>query len=333
MTTPTSIRNVKIKDNLITTGSSSTGSTPIVYTYTSNMSLGADAVIYGNTFSGCFGNGISSTNLISITSGSSIITNNNFIRGVGSPIAVYIAATSATDQTITNNLFDQTTVDGTIDVLTSGLSDGSIFHSNKNQVIYIPIQLGTGTYTDPSNIRYYTTANSSVANNLIYFESSIFTTASQYAVVNYILNDILPSGIRVAEMKIGLTAVVGAAAVLSATPSDNQFNMGITSVNNASANYTAGVNSLLDVKAQIALTDGGDLPVDFGLDTTYDIHGNITAMQAATQYITLSFANDERFRNTKDRMLGFSFIHYMKLLTAGNGIVFRFSPILAKCIW
>lgn len=333
MTTPTSFRSVKIKDNLIDIGSSSTN-----YFYSSCMSLGADALVTGNTFSGCVGNGVGSTNLTVITDGSSLISNNAFIRGVGSPINSYINVTSVNDQVITDNLFDQTTIDGTPshDILVTGLSTGSVYHSNKNQTIYIPIQLATGAGTDPSGGRYFqdNVTDAYSDNGTIYVERASFGTNFTVFTDHKDLNSILPPGIRLHELKIGILApFLGAGSVISATPSDNQFILTASSVDNVSTNYATGPNSILDVKYEFDLTSGGDFPPDFTVSTTYDVHGNFTAMRTATQYITLTL-NDERFRNTKDRMLFLSADQFITLSNAtGGGVLFRISPILAKCIW
>lgn len=133
MTISSSLNNVKINRNTIDVGHSSNGTSPTTYTYDpALMSIFADAVIFGNTLSGCVGNGDSITNLINIVSGSCIITGNTFIRG-SSTIAAYVNNAGTNDQIVTNNIFDQTTVDGASTLLVTGLNSASIFEKNLNQ--------------------------------------------------------------------------------------------------------------------------------------------------------------------------------------------------------
>jgi hypothetical protein len=226
---------------------------------------------------------------------------------------------------IKDNIFDQSTVNGSSDVLVVGISSASSFYSNKNQIIYIPVQLGMGTYTDPTIGVIYANAYSNALNNILYFRSAVFGTTNQILTIHVNLNDSLPEGARVDEINFGLYCI-NAAATLNASAGLNQVFIRIATVDNVSANYTAGTSSIIDAK--VAYTTGTPT---VKIDTTYNVYTNFAALQANTEYITIPI-NDERYRNTKDRMLTLELVHTMSLTVAGS-VTFYFSPILAKCIW
>lgn len=131
MSVASSLASVKIQDNIIDDGYFYNGTSNTNYTYSSCIALGSSAVVSGNTVSGCVGGSTVSTNLVTVTAGSSIICHNTFIRG-GSSVNRYILVTSTNDVIITNNIFDQTTTDGAASTLVSGYTGGSVVTNNLN---------------------------------------------------------------------------------------------------------------------------------------------------------------------------------------------------------
>ncbi len=327
MTLSTSVRNINIKNNSIDIGFSSTGSMPANYTYASNLSLGGDAVVAGNMFKGCIGNGSGSTNLMTVSSGTSTITNNNFIRGAGSPVATYIAITSASDQIIKDNIFDQSTVDGTTDVLVTGLSSGSIYHSNKNQIIYIPISAAGGTFTsDIINGNVSADAGASVVTTGFNYLSVFFDNVSPRSFyVNFDLNSCMPDSTKLLTAKIGIFNInIGAGTLTSGA-----FVIQIATDNVVPANFTTGVNSILDVK-----NNGSSLLDSFS--DSLDLFANYAAVQANTLYLTAnsSDASDSNnFINTKDKCMTVQVYIANDINTLGAGQAWKISPLVLKCIW
>lgn len=315
MTLETSFANIRIKNNSIDKSST--------YAYDKHVDIYGSAIIDGNSFIAP----VAYANMLSINNCSCRITNNKFIRG-STTISSYISATGTNDQIITNNIFDRSTIDGTTDgyTIVTGLSANSIYHSNKNQVIYVPIQLGMGTGTDFVTGDGYKSADIIVINQGFYLKINLLRTNAQTYIENINLNAALPDGVRIDEMKMGIY-VEPTSDTLAAS---NTITFYITSMDNVSANYTTGTNSILDAKASFLVS--GDLP-DFTVETDYSVNSNFAAMQASTQYITISVNNDERFRNTKDRMLTFEIAYNMQLATAPSSLKTYLSPILARCIW
>jgi hypothetical protein len=133
MSISTSLNSIKIKNNIIDVGYSSNGS-QVIYTYDPALiEVGGDAIIFGNTLSGCIGNGNAGTNLINIISGSCLITNNTFVRGISS-INSYVNNAGSNDQIVSHNIFDHPTINGSSTNLCLNLTTTSLFNENLNQV-------------------------------------------------------------------------------------------------------------------------------------------------------------------------------------------------------
>lgn len=325
MALSTSFRSIKIKDNLIDLGYSSTGTVAANYTYTSNMTLGGDAIVSGNTFTGTIGNGVGATNLTSISSGSSIVTDNNFIRGTGSPITYYINVTSASDQIIKNNIFDQSTVDGTIETLVATLSTRSIYHSNKNQISYASIPMDAGGFnTDLAGGNMV--SNSSVTVSITGTFQSVFvnSTALRQYYRSFDLNHVLPDSVRVLAAKAGIYNVD-----LGSTLTSGSYAMSLDVFNIVAANFTAGTNSILDSK------NNSGLYIET-ISNSLDLFANYAAVQASTQYLTIdtSLGNDpDNFISGKDKCMSLVIALVNDINSLGAGQDWVLSPLVIKFVW
>jgi len=326
MALATSVRNVKIRNNTIDLGFSSTGSAVANYTYDSNMSLGADAIINENTFSGTIGNALGATNLTSISSGSSIITNNNFIRGTGSSITSYIAITSTTDQIIKDNIFDQSTTNGTVENLVSGLSARSIYQSNKNQISYATIAISSGLFTsDTTAGDIANDASGSITAQFSHLSVYINTLVARTFYTTLNLNNALPQAVRILSTKAGIYNInIGSAALTSGS-----YSLTLQVQDVVTANYVTGTNSILDSKNNEPI-------VPENISTSIDLATNIAALQAATQYLTLDTStgsDPDNFINYKDKCITLFVYMTNDLSVLGGGMDYVLSPIVIKYIW
>ena len=208
MTINSSIGNVIIEDNTFDygfftpDGTSQTSFT--LYSYTNCLTTNSDAKIQGNTFSGITSSGFGSHLVVNVSnsvSGSQTITNNNFIRG-SIPIAAYVdMSTAINDAIITQNIFDQSTVDGSIETLvktptltTSSLIPNISYYANKNQISYLPIQKfpylienSTAPTPNPANYARYSTSNSgnSYSDSIGSFTGSLSVYGNEGIAVKY----------------------------------------------------------------------------------------------------------------------------------------------------
>lgn len=133
MTLPSNFANVIIDGNTIDHNST--------FSYSNLLNTSADCRITNNYFSG-IQNSTSNTWILNLNSGTCNIQNNTFLRG-SSSITNYIKSDGYADQIIIGNIFDGYTSDGSNTDLITNLSVSSIYTSNKNQVGYAIIPLGT----------------------------------------------------------------------------------------------------------------------------------------------------------------------------------------------
>ncbi len=131
--------NIIIKNNSIDQGKYSDGTNPFTYNYAHSVFVFGSAIIEGNDFL----NPAANANMLRLGSDAGcLIKNNRFVRN-NTTINSYILQDSPANQThsITDNIFDSTTTNGTNEVLVYGLAVGSLYTRNKNQTgfIYIPI--------------------------------------------------------------------------------------------------------------------------------------------------------------------------------------------------
>lgn len=330
MSLSTSFRNIKITNNSIDLGFSSTGSIAANYTYDSNLTLGGDAIITNNTFMGSIGNGDATTNLMSIIDGSSIISNNNFIRGTGSPVNTYVNVTSSTDQIIKDNIFDQSTVDGTSDILVSGLSANSTYSHNKNQIIYIPISMGGGSFsTDLINANVaIDTSSSAVTTGFNYLRVFFNNVAARTFFINFNLNASLPDSVKILSVKAGIFNFrVGVGTLTSGT-----FTLQMQADNVVPANYSTGTGSILDA---FNYSNVGVLDTVFAPDL--DLFANYATLQLGALYVTADVVADagdpNNFINTKDKCISIQVYITNDINVLGSGQSWLISPLVVKCMW
>lgn len=140
MTVPTTFSNILIEGNTIDTGSTAT-SPVTVFTYNVLVSTGSDCRVFNNYFSGITNSSPPTFSMIIADNASCNIQGNTFVRG-SSAIDKYIKVIGIDDQIITGNIFDGYTTDGS-SLTNVSVPANTIYHSNKNQVGYSIIPLGT----------------------------------------------------------------------------------------------------------------------------------------------------------------------------------------------
>jgi hypothetical protein len=331
MTLETTLTNIFIEGNVIDQGVSSNGS-PITYNYTNRAQISGSSNISGNTFA----NPTASENMLDITAGSCIITNNKFIRA-STTISSYINNAGSGDQIITNNIFDNSTIDGTNDIIVSNLTETSIYKDNKNQVIYIPVSvvpalLGTDTsnffkfgHFDATNFGLGGTGGGSglrfdnaYIGRLAYRGDIALTQASANFYLD--LTNHIPVGASIIDSKIGLYAPTVGATIAGT----NEFITNLISQNVNRANYAAGTNSILDVKNNIGTVNETDTATYSPLV--------LSNLNSTTQYLQNTPTTPSFFCNNGN----FSIIFTMALVVTGSSsdeTVFQISPVVLKCIW
>lgn len=136
MTLETSLANIIINNNTIDQGRFSDGTTPATVNYAFHAWIYGSANISHNTFMGP----AAASDMLNLENSSSKISNNKFIRGATS-ITSYIKNHGTQDQVIVENVFDQTTIDGTNEAIVSGLTSTSTYERNINQIAYLVLSL------------------------------------------------------------------------------------------------------------------------------------------------------------------------------------------------
>lgn len=180
-------QSINIKGNIIDQGVEYDLSNIVqTFNYTHCAFIYGSANITDNTFA----NPAAAADMLNTQNGSCQITNNKFIRSATS-ISSYIKhryiADEVTDaysgvHTITDNVFDQPTIDGTTEELVKGLNINTIYTRNKNQTgfAYIPIY-------DNNQTEWTTTSLDS---------AGVPATFINFGVVNYNQFDNLPLSSR-----------------------------------------------------------------------------------------------------------------------------------------
>lgn len=138
------LANVIVDGNSITSGLDTSGTE---YYYDTCVSTSADATFINNTISGIkSSSGIFGVDMVSMYGCTTKWSNNTFIRGP-SGIRSYLNDTSTfipvtkADHVITNNIFDDSTVDGSDELLIKNFSFGTTYERNKNQTDYLATQI------------------------------------------------------------------------------------------------------------------------------------------------------------------------------------------------
>lgn len=210
MATPSIITNVKVRGNTISGG---TG-----FYYDKHMSINNSALVSENTL-------INPTNAATmleiITQGSCQVVKNKFIRG-SSILGNYITVSSTNDQTITDNFFDSSTVDGvTNEALISDANMVVAADRNKNYILtknFMPLALGTKMSNQTENYGINTmslflaaSTSTGICSNVgdggrdFYINfNSILQPSS---IIKYISVDITPGGVS-SVLTPGIDAVI-----------------------------------------------------------------------------------------------------------------------------
>lgn len=354
----TVIKHNKIEGTLRTNPNATVTS----YGYDNHIRTYASAVIESNTLS----KPNSSANMIELNKASCIIKNNTLIRNTTN-INTYInripvvASTNPVNHLyntyygvdeITDNIFDNTTTDGYIEVLVSGLTPGSIYTRNKNQsgFVYIPLfgnDIGDtiGGFSGTLFNNFVSTAG----DGFFYasLKSNLTTSFSDLSGVDnpdncfitraFDLNNYLDSGAQVIKLKVG-------GYVTSGNITDFGF-----------AQRFIAILRAYDSSGMNAVSLGPD-PIGF-LKWEHDLNNSddVTNLKATTQYtddfisgssLPVGFDGDG-FTGPTGNFYGF---HQQDLFRVGNGyqikIEFRanllftssswgitFTPIEVKYIW
>ena len=327
---------VVIDSNTIDYGISTSGAT---YYYSTGLELSADALVTNNSMGGL----ASFNTLINIYAGSSIIKNNKLNRGPNT-ILYYIAASSASDQIITNNVFDSATVDSEVnETLVTGLTTSSVYKENRNQTSYMAVSKVNNTvYPTP----YTTIPLPNTSSELTYnyygdFASTLELFFLSYASgsgaggtgvkVMFDLNDYLPDNVQILSMVVGLqminysvyNACTGGSAALYSQVS-LPANYSLTSLTGS----LADVNSML-----LTANHQGNVPASFTLGGCAG-QVPLTTFATATQYLSIDATSVPAYyitgKNTKitvlyDTAWGFN---------AANGTMeILESPLLVRYRW
>lgn len=320
MSLETSLANIIIKDNILDQGRSSDGTTPVTYNYSYHAWVQGSAIIDSNVFSAP----AASSDMLYLDECSCIITKNKFIRN-GTSISSYIRNTGAYDHVITHNIFDESTIDGSDDVIIKSLSNKSVCHSNKNQTIYVPVVWFDSIVDIPSSatdtiLGLGGIANPNVQRQNNYINITRTSTANSSLVADIPLGQSIPEGATLLECKIGLASAINGVTFTG----DNTFSLILIGQETLSANYSAGLGSLLDVFVRRTT-------VAQSVTSTYDMATNTASLQGATQYVTVAPTLDY-FTNNGNSV--FTLFLSCKIQTSViTSLVHRFSPIILKCRW
>lgn len=299
-----------------------------LYAYDNGPIINGSAFIEKNYFAILDAN--SSIDMLTIKDGSCIIRDNKFLKAAN--INSYINHTGTGDQIITNNIFNDSTTDGTDEILVKGLSVTSIYHTNKNQIYYVPISLfnsintvkiSTGDYFSET-VGVTTGSQSPLDGYRPYIDVVVPVQGGTSAYYNFLitLNSVLPINIKILSLKIGLfDPNNGFQPTTNAT-----FHMNLLSEAPLTANYASGTNSILDVQNNRFLQN------EF-ITTSYDLHANDTAIRTTTQYLTLT-AGSNNFIVNESNMISFNIsIRFVEVSGESRGGDMTVSPIVLKCMW
>jgi hypothetical protein len=248
MTVETSLASITIRNNIIDQGRFSDGTNPITYNYDNHAWIHGSSLIEGNTFVGPK----ASSDMLNLDTCSCLVKNNKFIRG-STAIGSYIRNYGSVEQTITDNIFDSPTIDGTVQTLALNLVDTSIYERNRNQTKNIAILPSAGEYRAWNYSRSWSsTSNYSAAvltggagdggfryTAISHIDSDTVTVGPQRYVEYFVnLSNYVPKGAQIVEhligMKIGTlgtnidatatsSMVVRISETLSSTPINGSF--------------------------------------------------------------------------------------------------------------
>lgn len=333
MSVETSLANIVIRNNTIDQGRFSDGVSPITYNYDFCASILGSSMITGNSFLSAPPLPATPTDMLNLHDCSCVITSNKFARGSTS-INSYIRNYGANDQMITNNIFDQSTVDGAIDILAIGLSSSSSFYDNKNQIVYVPITLVDKIVDSKQSLTGGTIYSQAIAPGAATItQLSDFNTYFHVRVADLVfnwtkclinINAAIPKNVTILEAKIGLYGINSGATTV-ATAGHNFFDIDLFSQSTVPANYSTGVNSILDSLNKSTVTLGAE-------SVLYDTHANYATVIASTVYITLPIPTPSQFVNDDSSSI-LARVSMVTHLSVAGEIIWDLSPLVIKCRW
>lgn len=154
MSLETSIANIVIRDNKFDQGRVSDTVSITTHKYTYHAWVYGSANIQGNIFLAP----TASSDMLNIDNCTCLITNNKFIRD-SVTVNSYIRIYGSNEQTVINNIFDQSTIDGSSETLVLNISNTSVYERNKNQTKNIAILPNSGEYRSWTNPNLYTSTS------------------------------------------------------------------------------------------------------------------------------------------------------------------------------
>lgn len=355
MSIPNNFSNILIEGNTFDIGYSTLDETTInTYNYTACLNISGDANIINNFISGISSS--ASNNILTINNGSCNISGNTFIRG-SNTVNAYIVTTGTLDQSITQNIFDSSTVNGSDLILVKGLTKKSIYTINKNQTSYKSIELldGDQGYWDANLFGYVffnpfpISGNTNVTNSFIVTKAPI--TSDGYSYPNqhtllYIgleasinvgqpigwnttidLTAALPDNVQIISIKNGVSNTTGGTNITTgSSPNDslNSINMTVTSYPVISDNFTTGTSSILDTKANLSNTQVQSNIISL-------TNANIINLNSISQYMTMSGFGPEFITNTSVDII--AELHMILTPTNTGSNVFKISPLVVQYRW
>lgn len=345
-----------IKGNVIISGTSTADNTTITtYSYDECIFTSGDAIISSNYLSGVNSN-TSTSKMIDISSANCQITANTFVRG-NSNINSYVNMSGSNGQIITNNIFDNTTVDGTSEVLVANITADTIYTQNKNQTAYKAINLlsgGAGYWDEnPFNYVYFNpfpiAGNTNVTNSFIATKSPLngdgygYPNQNTYLILGAFaavasgqilgwhttvdLTDELPDNVQVLGVKVGVSGShTGTILTTGASAGNNlqALQMQLTSYPLVSANFATGTGSILDTLTTSAYTRVAAPQIDM-------TNANLVSLQTTSQYLSASGFGTQFATNT-----GTEIIAEINLIMTPNNtgsFTFAISPLVVKYRW
>jgi len=333
MSNTLTLGNTLITGNIITSGSDTSGT---MYYYDQCINASSEATIQANTIGGINSSGTAVMIKLGDESASNVIVNNTFYRA-NSVIGAYIAdaSLSTTDHIITNNIFDQPTVDGTNETICSNLSQGTLYNNNKNQTGYLTIPLG------PNYTNLYSGADIQISNVLFSVSTPIniysaltFTNsggAKEEAATMYLVNisDYLPAGTKV------LNSVLGIAFSNNGidTTSTSTFKCDLFETINTNYTLSTLSQSIADVYYHVSIADYGALIATQRTSNILSIASpsDLTAALGHTTFLSIDTSSFNYCSSENNKI--FVRILYDVWTAASSQVQVEQSPLIIKYRW
>lgn len=361
----TFVTNIIVEDNTFDYGVFTPNGLPsssTTYGYFTAIATTTNTIISNNYISGT----PQTTNggRIAIFAGSATITGNTFIRE-NITIPAYITSSSSDDQIITNNIFDSPTVDGTSEVLVTGLSSSSTYHSNKNQTgsVSVPMtttKLAIGPSVDymgaTSSMFFSDTAGYNVFpyislsevgyKSLVLFVDDFGTIATRYIGWQESLDKYLPPSVRVLKISLAMKSFEAAPVVETPLDPPSGFDSNIylylNQYNTTSLNYL-NLDSWLSSFAAFDPSVVNDVVIEQSTPVSSVITGaqinantNANAVTASVDTTTLGPGSSDissQFVTGRNFPLTVSVDIRYKRHAGASGNAFFFAPLYVKYRW